>query len=120
MNEIKPEDIAAKLEPSVLSKGGSFEESYTSLQKDSSIEESYLRNKENRDIIIMRKWWGYSVLLFIGVIVIFDITLVILYGFNVLSFSDSNVVIAVVVDGLLKIVGLGYLITKNIFEKVFP
>jgi len=79
----------------------------------------HLEETENEDIIKMRKWWGYSVLLFIAIIVVFDITLVLLYGCKVLSFADSNVVIAVVVDGLLKIVGLGYLITKNIFEKIY-
>jgi hypothetical protein len=113
-----PEEVIAKLGASASARESTLDW-LRQLQSAKIDEETDLRNQEKREILKMRKWWSYCVLVFIGIIVIFDITLVILYGFKVLSFDDSNVVIAVVVDGLLKIVGLGYLITKNIFEKLF-
>ena len=113
MTEVNPEDIVSGgLEEST----GSFESSYTILQEESKLS---LEDRENQDIILMRKWWGYSVLFFIAAIVVFDMVLVLLYGFEKLTFKDPNVVMAVVADGLLKIVGLGYLITENIFKKIF-
>jgi len=66
----------------------------------------------------MRKRWSYLILAAICTIIIFDMILVILYGLKILNFDDSNIVIAVVADGFLKVVGLGYLMTKNIFQNV--
>ena len=67
---------------------------------------------------MMRKRWSYLILAAICTIIIFDMILVILYGLKILNFDDSNIVIAVVADGFLKVVGLGYLMTKNIFQNV--
>lgn len=78
-----------------------------------------LADQENKAIIKMRNLWSKWVLIFIGVIVTFDIILVSLYGFGVWSFKDSNVVIVVITENFLKIVGLGLLITHSIFKKIF-
>lgn len=118
-HEVKPEDIVSELKKENKISGkdsdfGFYRILQTNKQKTETLEE-----KENSNIITMRKWWGYSVLGFIAVIIIFDIVLILLYGSEVLSFEDSNIVIAVVVDSFLKIVGLGYLITRNTFEKIY-
>ena len=119
MTEIdaKPEDVVSKLGTSA-NVGESKLDWFKGLEYKSSSKQTQAY-RENEGIMTMRKWWGYSVLSFIAVIVVFEIVLVILYGLKILSFDDSNVVIAVVIDGLLKIVGLGYLITQKIFERLF-
>jgi len=95
-------------------KGGS--DIYRELEKRS---EKTLADTENEDLLAMRRIWGYSVLCFIGAIVIFDMFLVTLYGLGIWKFEDSNVVIAVVAENFAKIAGLGLLITKSVFEKIF-
>jgi len=75
--------------------------------------------RENREILDMRKLWSHWILIFIGVIIIFDIILVTFYGLGYWSFENSNVVIAVITENFLKIISLGILITTNIFTKIF-
>lgn len=76
--------------------------------------------EENGSIINMRQVWGYTVLGLICAIIIFDMSLVILNGLGLLIFEDSRIVLAVIVDSFLKIFGLGLLITKRIFDKIYP
>lgn len=91
---------------------------YKSAQKISRKTET-LEEKENQGIIDMRKQWSCWILFFIGLIVVFDMFLVILYGFGIWSFKDSNVVIIVITENFLKIIGLGVLITNSIFKKIY-
>jgi hypothetical protein len=74
---------------------------------------------ENNEILARRRRWADWILFFIGLIVFFDIILVIFYGAGWWSFTDSKVVIAVVTDNFLKIFGLGYLITQETFRKIY-
>lgn len=76
-------------------------------------------SKENDGILAMREKWSNWVLIFIGLIVVFDIILVYFYGAGVWDFKDSKVVIVVITENFLKIVGLGMLITHNIFKKIY-
>lgn len=78
-----------------------------------------LKTEENDGILVRRKQWSFWVLLFIGAIIFFDMMLVVLYGMNLLTFKDPNVVIAVITDNFLKIFGLGYLITRETFKKIY-
>ena len=78
-----------------------------------------LVDEENRGIIKMRNLWSTWVLIFIGVIIIFDIILIFFYGIGAWDFKDSRVVMVVITENFLKIVGLGVLITHNIFKKIF-
>lgn len=91
---------------------------YDSVEKESKKEES-LVEAENRGILEMRKKWADHVLLLIYLIALFDIALIILYGVGALNFKDPRVVIVVVTENFLKIIGLGVLITHNIFKKIF-
>ncbi len=67
----------------------------------------------------MRKTWSRWILGCIVTIVLFDMTLVSLYGWGVWKFDSPAVVIAVVTDNFLKIIGLGLIITRNIFERIY-
>ncbi len=78
-----------------------------------------LRDKENREIMFMRKVWCYSILFIIIAIIIFDIVLVSLYGLGIWNFDNPNVVIAVITDNFLKIFWLGWLITDSLVKKIF-
>lgn len=116
--EIKPEDIVSKLGNSGIDISESTFDWFTKLQKEKEEAET-IEEKENEDILKMRKLWSPVVLCLIVAIVIFDMVLVILYGLKVLDFQDPNVVVAVIVDNFLKIFGLGYLITRAIFQKIY-
>ncbi len=75
--------------------------------------------KENRGILDRRERWSNWILIFIGMIVIFDIILVVFYGAGWWNFANPNVVIAVITDNFLKIFGLGFLITRESFKKIY-
>ncbi len=91
---------------------------YSQLTREREQTES-LADKENREIIEMRKKWANWILIFIGVIIIFDIILVTFYGLGVWDFKDTGVVIAIVTENFLKIISLGVLVTINTFKKIF-
>ena len=78
-----------------------------------------LEKRENREIIEMRRLWSHWILFFIGLIIVFDIVLVSFYGLGIWTFSNTNIVIAVITENFLKIVGLGFLITQKLFDKIF-
>lgn len=91
---------------------------YQHLKRGSATAES-LADLENKGIIEMRKKWSGSILFLIQAIVCFDIFLVAMYGWGGWKFDDPAVVIVVITDNFLKIIGLGLLITKSIFTKIF-
>lgn len=91
---------------------------YHELEKKSDAEET-LVDKENKEIINMRRRWSDWILFFIGLIIAFDMILVILYGLEKLSFEDPQVVMVIVTENFLKIIGLGLLITNNLFKKIY-
>jgi hypothetical protein len=120
--EIKPDDIIQRLDASSVSGGKEVEvgnyDWFESLQK-SSRETETIEEKENNGIIRMRELWSNWILIFIGLIISFDIILVWMYGVGAWNFTDSKVVIAVITENFLKICGLGFLITSRLFEKIF-
>ena len=118
--DVKPEDIISKLD--LVSKDTTAydpKDWYKFLQRNSEVKES-IEDKENNSIIRMRSLWSNSILALIVAIVLFDMVLVGCVGINVWSFHDASIVIAVIADNFLKIVGLGYLITTELFKKIFP
>jgi len=78
-----------------------------------------MEDEENDGILKRRNRWSNWVLFFIGVIIVFDIILVVLYGRNILNFADPTVVIVIITDNFLKIFGLGFLITRETFKKIY-
>ncbi len=110
-----------KLEEIIKSLGVSKDEKtdfFRAVERQSKDTEN-LADQENRAIIKMRGLWSTWVLIFIGIIVAFDIILVSFYGFGIWNFKDSNVVVIVITENFLKIVGLGLLITHSLFKKIF-
>lgn len=118
--DVKPEDIVSKLDSSDTSTEDDKGQIdwYSILQKGREKAES-MEDKENSGIIRMRSRWANWVLFFIGVIIFFDMFLIFMYGTQRWSFADPLVVIAVITDNFLKIFGLGFLITREIFRKIF-
>ena len=115
--DVKPEDIVSKLgTPSGISE--SQLDWLTELQEESSESED-LEKKENKGILAMRTRWSNWILFLIILIVIFDMLLVILLGAGIWQFTNPSIVIAVITDNFLKIVGLGYLITREVFKKIY-
>ena len=113
--EIDAGDIIPKLSNS------NQEDFYSTLKilRSKSQKNIELENFENESTIRMRILWGYTILGSIVAIALFDMIMIWMYGKGTWKFSDSDVVIAIVADGLLKVVGLGYLITQNIFRKIY-
>jgi hypothetical protein len=112
MNEVSPDEIVAKLN------GGSIQESDLSWLK--TLDETRLSElKENDGIMNMRERWSNWILFFIGLILVFDILLIYFYGMGIWTFKDPRVVIVVITDNFLKIFGLGFLITREIFKKIY-
>lgn len=115
--DVKPEDVVSKLgatAETVESKLNWLEE----LQTESSHTEN-LEKQENEGILGMRGRWSNWILFLIVLIVLFDMVLVILLGSGIWQFTNPSIIITVITDNFLKIVGLGFLITREIFKKIY-
>ncbi len=117
-DDVKPEDIISELDREDGVEVVNTRDWYRSLEEVREKTES-MEDRENRGILTMRKWWAYCVLALITLIVLFDIVLVWKYGNGRWSFENPIVVIVVITDNFLKIFGLGFLITREIFRKIF-
>jgi len=118
MPPISSEEIFSKIRSDAGVIKDSDLEWFKSLNKKSAYRIN-LEDKENDGIIRMRNLWAKWILILIGIIIIFDIILVCLYGLGIWDFKDSNVVIVVITDNFLKIFGLGFLITRETFKKIY-
>ncbi len=117
--EVKPADIISELK----AEGGTAppvgaDDWYEELE-DLSTQTRTMEDEENEGILTMRKWWAYVVLGLITLIVLFDFLLVYKFGTRQWQFDNPTVVVVVITDNFLKIFGLGFLITKEIFRKIF-
>ncbi|MCR4311308.1 MAG: hypothetical protein NUV54_01935, partial [Candidatus Taylorbacteria bacterium] len=112
------EDIVSKLNDSAEDIGESTLSWLKELQSESKSAED-LEVAENTEILERRRRWSDWVLILIVTIVIFDMIIVWLYGSRVWTFDNPNVVIAVITENFLKIVGLGFLITRETFNKIY-
>ncbi len=131
-SDAKPEDIVSRLNPDtdttpeeIVPKLGITSDIAESelawlanLQKESS-KTLTLEEQENEGILGIRNWWAYCVLFLIVLIVVFDMLLVWFLGSGIWQFTNPSIVIAVITDNFLKIVGLGFLITREIFKKIY-
>jgi len=121
MPELEPEakDIIAKIGSRAADVGNDLPHWYSLLQEKSKKEKS-IEDEENKGILRMRNSWSTTILLLIVTIVLFDIILVWFIGLRIWTFTDTSIVIAIITDNFLKIAGLGYLITTELFKKIFP
>ena len=117
--EIKPEEIVSKLQQSHSREIEISDLAWLKQLAQNSNKVQTLEDQENSSIIKMRERWGNSILALIGLIIGFDIVLVWMYGVGAWAFTDSKVVIVVITENFLKIFGLGFLITKETFDKIF-
>jgi len=114
------EEIISKLRSKSLNGESHKVESIVPSLQGQSEEAESIEDRENAAIIKMRSRWANTILFLIFIIVVFDMCLVWALGIDKLSFSDTSIVVAVIADNFLKIMGLGYLITTELFKKIFP
>lgn len=117
--EVKPQDIISELDADSSEVDASSTNDWYQLLERVSAKTESMEDSENRGILTMRRWWAYSVLGLITLIVLFDMVLIWMYGTEQWNFEDPVVVIVVITDNFLKIFGLGFLITREIFRKIF-
>ena len=113
MDPVTSEDIISKVSEGETKVETSDLDWLKSLQSESGNESA-----ENTRTLQMRDRWGNWILIFIGLIIIFDILLVSFYGMGVWTFTDTTVVVTVITDNFLKIFGLGFLITRETFKRI--
>ena len=116
---VKPQDIISELGAEGSEEVAVSTSDWYQLLENKSSKRQTMEERENQGILDRRERWSNWVLIFIGIIVVFDIILVIFYGSGWWSFEDPKVVIAVITDNFLKIVGLGFLITRESFKKIY-
>src|SRR3989338_8222706 len=117
--EVKPQDIISELDADSSEVDASSTNDWYKLLERVSAKTESMEDSENRGILTMSRWWAYSVLGLITLIVLFDMVLIWMYGTEQWNFEDPVVVIVVITDNFLKIFGLGFLITREIFRKIF-
>jgi len=91
--------------------------SFRTLQLEERSILSRLRAEERKNIIEMRKNWSRWMLFCIVFIVLFDVVLISLLGFHVISFESQWVIPAFIADNLAKVLGLAAIIVKFLFGK---
>ncbi len=114
--DVKPADILSKLDTTADASESNLSDWFGELEKGSS---KTLEKEENEGILGMRTRWSNWVLFLIVLIVLFDMVLVILLGSGIWQFTNPSIIITVITDNFLKIVGLGFLITREIFKKIY-
>jgi hypothetical protein len=117
--EVKPADIISELKAEGGTRAPLDADDWYEELEDLSTQTRTMEDEENQGILIMRKWWAYVVLGLITLIVLFDFLLVYKFGTRQWQFDNPTVVVVVITDNFLKIFGLGFLITKEIFRKIF-
>ena len=118
--ENAPELLPGELEEQLKSDEIKNYSEFLSILNKQSDNTERLEDKENQDLLDLRRKWGNWVLIFIGLIIGFDIVLVFLYGMGVWNFQEPKVVMVIVTENFLKVIGLGLLITQSVFERIFP
>mgnify|MGYP003395466313 CR=1 FL=1 len=117
--EPKLEDVVSEVEGSNIPVPNKEPDFYEELEQEGGVTESLI-DTENREIIRMRRQWSSAILFLIYLIVVLGFVLVAMYGWGGWKFDNPYVVVVVITDNFLKIIGLGFLITKSVFTKIFP
>jgi len=86
------------------------------LELENSNLQAQLDADEKRDIISMRRRWSNWLLFALLLIMAFDMILVALVGFKVWTFA-GNTLPLIVIDSLVKIIGLALIVVNFLFNK---
>ena len=116
-DEIKKSDAVSWVKLEVGN--GNNEKSVNELQEGLSYESTlaFLRAKERKELIEMRGKWSSWVLCLLVFIVGVDTLFVYLVGLNLLKFSNDYIVPTFIGEGLMKTIGLAYIIVNFLFSK---
>lgn len=91
--------------------------SYAKQQLEQSRIDAELKAQERAQLIIMRGGWSKWVLYLLCFIVITDTLFVYFVGLRWLNFSNEYVIPTLIGEGLLKTIGLAYIIVHFLFSK---
>jgi len=86
-------------------------------QLDQTSADAELRAIEKAELIAMRGKWSMSVLVILAFIVITDTFFIYAVGLGWLNFSNNYVIPAFIGEGLIKTIGLAYIIVNFLFNK---
>ncbi|QQS59370.1 hypothetical protein IPN35_00565 [Candidatus Peregrinibacteria bacterium] len=87
-----------------------------SLEKEKQKKEQEIRHQERKDVLDMRKIWSIWLLRLIWLIALFDMGIVLGYGFQYLTFDNESFVAIIIGENLLKIAGLAFIVVKFLFN----
>lgn len=90
------------------------EEKFNALQERRG--NGILAIKERNDVIKMRRFWSYSLLITILTIVFFDILIVFLIGFKFMIFEEGYIVPFFIGESLIKTLGLTVIVVRYLFN----
>lgn len=109
----KLKEYSAYSESDIISEGVIINE-YSKLEEDS--EEQRTKLEEWKSIIEMRKRWSTWILGAIILVLVFDIVFILLLGFDLISYKNG-IVPVFATEGLIKVVGLAYIVVNFLFNK---
>ncbi len=81
------------------------------------LERKKIANKASSNFLRLRNWWASVLLVCIGLIVVFNITLIVLIGAGVLKFEDKVLIKIVFVSGLGEVWVLAKIIVDFLFKE---
>lgn len=122
VDDVKQRDellTAFSQNPSVLMDAVSI---HNDIKRRNLEEASYnaeIKAQRGRDINAMRKRWSTALLWSIVGIIIFDAIFSLLLGFDILKFVDQRLILAFILENLIKIAGLAIVVVKFLFDPKF-
>ena len=95
-------------------------EDETSLEKQNAEETARriaIENKGREDYFALRKKWSFWIILWISILIGFNILLTACIGFDLLNFKDYKwFITTVTVETFIQIVGMGYIAVRYLFS----
>lgn len=105
--------------PSVLIDAVSIHNDIKRRNLEEASNKAEIKAQRGRDINAMRKRWSSALLWSIVGIIIFDAIFSLLLGFGFLHFEDPRLILAFILENLIKIAGLAIVVVKFLFDPKF-
>ena len=102
--------------PSVVTDAISINNEAKRRQIEQASEDAQIKAERDRSINKMRERWSCALLWSIVGIITFDALFSLLLGFKVIHFDDEKLVIAFIIESLVKIGGLAVIVVKFLFD----
>ena len=102
--------------PSILTDALSISNEGEKRQIEEASEGAKIKFERDRGINAMRKHWSWALLCSIVGIIVFDALFSLFLGFKWIEFADERLVIAFILENLIKIGGLAVIVVKFLFD----